>query len=261
VYNGTAGGLWNFSLPISSKVFQLTEAPRVQATLLLLATLAFPSDDIRRQIASPSSPSSPSSSNPSSQNPPGPQRSLLPTISIALRSKRHVGTRHAACQCVRAMSRAVSVLRTSIVDSGLGMEVLKVVMGGSNRSPSAGKTETGEIVDSGVGTSSAGWGRWGGVSERDEDRMDVGDGGVAENMDVGVEKSDEGKDGDGLGEDRRVLSAALAAVCNIVNDFSPLRPVSGFKIHSSFSPRTLGIPFYPLDFMFLIFVYSLFFIF
>ena len=31
-----------------------------------------------------------------------------------------------------------------------------------------------------------------------------------------------------LGEDARVLSAALSAVCNIVNDFSPLRPVSFF---------------------------------
>lgn len=27
-------------------------------------------------------------------------------------------------------------------------------------------------------------------------------------------------------EDRRVLSAALSSVCNIVNEFSPLRPVS-----------------------------------
>jgi hypothetical protein len=26
-------------------------------------------------------------------------------------------------------------------------------------------------------------------------------------------------------EDRRVLSAALSSVCNIVNEFSPLRPV------------------------------------
>jgi hypothetical protein len=33
-----------------------------------------------------------------------------------------------------------------------------------------------------------------------------------------------------LGEDARVLSAALSAVCNIVNDFSPLRPVSSLGI-------------------------------
>jgi hypothetical protein len=32
----------------------------------------------------------------------------------------------------------------------------------------------------------------------------------------------------GLGEDRRVIGAALAAVCNILTDFSPLRPVRLF---------------------------------
>jgi hypothetical protein len=223
-----------------SKVVELTENTLVQAALTLLATLAFPSDDIRTQIASPSSSASTSTSSTStSQNSTPTPRSLLPTISIALRSKRHVGTRYAACQCVRAMGRAVSVLRTSIIDSGLGMEVLKVVMGRSNP-PASGveETEVGEIVDSGRGgradtsTNSAGWGKWGGVGEKDEDRMDVGDSGGDEGVDGSGngEKSDEGKDGDGLGEDRRVLSAALAAVCNIVNDFSPLRPVSGFSL-------------------------------
>ena len=32
----------------------------------------------------------------------------------------------------------------------------------------------------------------------------------------------------GLGEDRRVIGAALAAVCNILTYFSPLRPVRLF---------------------------------
>lgn len=136
------------------------------------------------------------------------------------------------------MSRAVSVLRTSIVDSGLGMEVLKVVMGRSTRPENGvGDTETGESVDrkrvgrAETSTSSAGWGSWGAVGdERDEDRMDVGDRDAAEDMNVAVE-SDDGKVGNGLGEDRRVLSAALAAVCNIVNDFSPLRPVSTSLLH------------------------------
>jgi hypothetical protein len=58
---------------------------------------------------------------------------------------------------VRALSRAVAVLRTNIVDSGLGMSVFTI-----------------------------------------------------------LKKAD---------EDRRVTGAALAAVCNIVNEFSPLRPV------------------------------------
>ncbi|KAF8163814.1 armadillo-type protein [Crassisporium funariophilum] len=110
-----------------------------EASLTLLASLSLFSDDIRRRITD--------------------HHLLLPSISRALRAKRHVGTRYAACQTVRALSRAVSVLRTNIVDSGLGMDVLNVVLG------------------------------------RD------------------------------LGEDRRVLGAALAAVCNILTDFSPLRPI------------------------------------
>ncbi|KAJ7080440.1 ARM repeat-containing protein [Mycena epipterygia] len=82
---------------------------------------------------------------------------LLPPIHAAL-AARHVGVRYAACQCVRALSRAVAVLRTNIVDSGLGMAVFQIF------------------------------------------------------------KKD-------AGEDRRVTAAALAAVCNIVNEFSPLRPI------------------------------------
>ena len=253
-----------------SKVIWLTEKsiPYVQAALTLLATLAFPSDDIRTQIASPASSSSTSStSSSSSQNSNAAQRSLLPMISIALRSKRHVGTRYAACQCVRAMGRAVSVLRTSIIDSGLGMEVLKVVMGRSNSPASvvgARETELGEIVDSGRGgpradtsTSSVGWGKWGGVEAKDEDKMDVEDSGEGGGMNVSGEKLDEGRDGDGLGEDRRVLSAALAAVCNIVNDFSPLRPVSGISLTSCLFLRNALRPrlrrLIMLTFLFLIF--------
>ncbi|KAJ7253293.1 armadillo-type protein [Mycena rebaudengoi] len=81
---------------------------------------------------------------------------LLPAIQMSL-SHRHVGIRYALCQCVRALSRAVAVLRTNIVDSGLGMSVFTIL----------------KKVD----------------------------------------------------EDRRVTGAALAAVCNIVNEFSPLRPI------------------------------------
>jgi hypothetical protein len=44
-------------------------------------------------------------------------------------------------------------------------------------------------------------------------------------------KDGEGKEGEGEGgEDRRVTAAALAAVCNIVNEFSPLRPVSAVSL-------------------------------
>ena len=50
---------------------------------------------------------------------------LTPYIHISL-THRHIGVRYAACQCVRALSRAVSVLRTNIVDSGLGLAVYQL---------------------------------------------------------------------------------------------------------------------------------------
>ena len=50
---------------------------------------------------------------------------LIPYILVSL-THRHVGVRYAACQCVRALSRAVSVLRTNIVDSGLGLAVYQL---------------------------------------------------------------------------------------------------------------------------------------
>lgn len=82
---------------------------------------------------------------------------LIPVILASL-SHRHVGVRFAACQCVRVLSRAVAVIRTNIVDSGLGLTVFEI-----------------------------------------------------------FKKED---------EDRHITNAALSAVCNIVNEFSPLRPVS-----------------------------------
>ncbi|KAF5346730.1 hypothetical protein D9756_010404 [Leucocoprinus leucothites] len=70
---------------------------------------------------------------------------------------QYIGVRYAACQCVRALSRAVTVLRTNIVDSGLGMTIFTI------------------------------------FKKREEDT--------------------------------NVVNAALSAVCNIVIDFSPLRPI------------------------------------
>ncbi|TBU35602.1 ARM repeat-containing protein [Dichomitus squalens] len=79
---------------------------------------------------------------------------LIPAIQASL-SHPYVGVRYAACQCARALSRAVAALRTNIVDTGLGMSVFQLFM-----------------------------------------------------------KQD---------EDRRVMHAASAVMCNIVTDFSPLR--------------------------------------
>ena len=92
---------------------------------------------------------------------------LIPYIQSCL-THHHVGVRYAATQCVRALSRAVSVLRTNIMDSGLGMDVY-------------GKVFCKES------------------------------------------------------EDRRVVFAASAVVCNLVNECSPLRQVwyLGFLISST----------------------------
>jgi hypothetical protein len=83
--------------------------------------------------------------------------SLIPAITTALAAP-HVGVRYAACQCVRALSRAIATVRTSIMDSGLGLAVFRVF-----NNPA---------------------------------------------------------------EDRRVTYAALCGVCNLLNEFSPLRSVS-----------------------------------
>lgn len=52
---------------------------------------------------------------------------LIPYIHVSL-SHQYVGVRYAACQCARALSRAVSALRTNIVDTGLGMAVFQLFM-------------------------------------------------------------------------------------------------------------------------------------
>ena len=130
-----------------------------------------------------------------------------------MRVKKHVGTRYAACQCVRALSRAVAVLRTNIVDSGLGMDILKIVLGRQ-----LGE-KTGVSVGNGI-TNTKGKEDGNAASEKEEDDAMEGDGGDEMKSSKVVVK--------GLGEDRRVIGAALAAVCNILTDFSPLRPVRLF---------------------------------
>lgn len=89
---------------------------------------------------------------------------------------QHVGVRYAACQCVRALSRAVTVLRTNIVDSGLGMTIFSI------------------------------------FKKREEDA--------------------------------NVLNAALSAVCNIVIDFSPLRPVRSSYYFIPLCSADLGVEIY-----------------
>ncbi|KAI5124564.1 hypothetical protein M0805_003084 [Coniferiporia weirii] len=79
---------------------------------------------------------------------------LLPLISVCLHHP-NAGVRYGACLCVRALTRSVRVLRTNLLDSGVGLTLCEMV-------------------------------------ERED-------------------------------EDRRVTNIALAGLCNLLNDFSPLR--------------------------------------
>ncbi|KAK8846743.1 hypothetical protein IAR55_005830 [Kwoniella newhampshirensis] len=78
-----------------------------EATLLALASLAMQYEPTRSAI--------------SDSNPP-----VLPHILSAL-SHPSYGVRAAACQLARALSRTVAILRTSLVDSGVGEEVIRVL--------------------------------------------------------------------------------------------------------------------------------------
>ena len=111
---------------------------------------------------------------------------------------KHIGTRYAACQVVRALSRSVSVLRTSIVDSGLGMVIFRVFMDGWF------VNGEGKFIDG----------------------------------EQGKEKGDEGNEDGEHREDRRVVGAALTAVCNIVNEFSVLKGVRCSFVSLTKNPLT-----------------------
>lgn len=91
---------------------------------------------------------------------------------------------------MRAVSRAVAVLRTSVVDSGLGMGVWGVL---------------GREVDLVLLRRKSGKRLGNEDGDKEKDEVDGGD--------------------DSASGDTRVISAALAAVCNLVNEFSPLREV------------------------------------
>ncbi|KAG6884081.1 hypothetical protein C0992_007057, partial [Termitomyces sp. T32_za158] len=184
-----------------------------EAALTTIAALSLFDNDVRRSLTEPNllpsyhHPSSfPAASIPStltnsnsfspSPSPPVPSTSGTPPLVPVLRAglaHPSPGVRYAACQCVRAMSRAVAVLRTNIVDSELGMGVWRRCVKGKSprKSPASPTSDTFMAEDVG----SAGGG---------------GDSG--------------GKEWEGE-KDKRVLGAGLAVVCNLVNNFSPLRAV------------------------------------
>ncbi|PPQ80190.1 hypothetical protein CVT24_006586, partial [Panaeolus cyanescens] len=206
-----------------------------EGVLTALASLALAVDDIRKRIsdelkllpciaralrcrtypASPSSPSSTSSSTPTLAS------STSPPHHLSRKYGKHVGAKYAACQVLRAITRTVSIVRTTVSDCGLGMDVLKIVLDeevgtGSGSSSSASSGGFGASVGAGSRTAAVATTRAQASKGKEPSSS------KSEGMDV------EGGRGEGkkqMKEDRRVVSAALAVVCNIVNDFSPLRLV------------------------------------
>ncbi|KAG9036459.1 hypothetical protein FRB95_008757 [Tulasnella sp. JGI-2019a] len=78
-----------------------------EAILIALASLTLHQDSLRRKLLSMTP-------------------SYLDLIMAAL-DDSCVGVRYAACQCARALSRSVDVLRTSAIDSGLGMKLWQML--------------------------------------------------------------------------------------------------------------------------------------
>ncbi|KAE9400042.1 ARM repeat-containing protein [Gymnopus androsaceus JB14] len=89
-----------------------------EATLLCLASISLFSNDIRRALAEDEGDAAPA----------------LSLVLAALLSP-HTPLRCAACHIVRALTRSVAVIRTSIIDSGLGWLVFAIFMGSPNARP------------------------------------------------------------------------------------------------------------------------------
>lgn len=79
-----------------------------EAVLTALAALTFSRDELRRQVMESTSPN-------------------LLRLVIASLSSTSLGTRVAACRLVRALSRSVSILRTSLVDAGVAERLLAML--------------------------------------------------------------------------------------------------------------------------------------
>ncbi|TFL04249.1 armadillo-type protein [Pterulicium gracile] len=76
-----------------------------EGALMAIASLSLSSEEIRRTITD--------------------SLDLIPLITTSI-THHYVGVRYAACQCVRALSRAIAALRTNIMDSGLGLMVFEI---------------------------------------------------------------------------------------------------------------------------------------
>ncbi|KAK1224038.1 hypothetical protein PQX77_013060 [Marasmius sp. AFHP31] len=107
-----------------------------EAALIALTSLALPGHDVRMALTEMdladvsfhpalselSPPGTPDPSQPTKQH-----KQLLPLLRLTLLSP-HVGVRYASAELMRALTRSVAVLRTSVMDSGLGWLIFERVM-------------------------------------------------------------------------------------------------------------------------------------
>lgn len=108
VLGGTKTSLkaWHVSVRCASISSNLVSIfTYIKAALTAIASISLFDNDIRSEVTD--------------------THKLIPYIQASL-THRHIGVRYAACQCARALSRAVSVLRTNIIDSGLGLAVYEI---------------------------------------------------------------------------------------------------------------------------------------
>ncbi|KZO97155.1 ARM repeat-containing protein [Calocera viscosa TUFC12733] len=158
-----------------------------EACMTALASLTLPDAGLRSQLAE--------------QKP-----SVLPIIHASL-SHPAPGVRHAACQVVRALSRSVAILRSSLVDEGVAVSVLGLVV-------REGRVKEEDGLE-GFGIEGEGDGD--DLAEGDGDELMRGEGEEEDGREEGEKEPRKVKG------DRRVLLAALAALCNFSADFSPVQ--------------------------------------
>jgi hypothetical protein len=90
------GLIWTVSLLVLN---------RVEAALIAIASLAMLRDDVRRELIDPG---------------------IAPLLKSSMENS-HAAVRYAACQCARALTRSIHVLRTSVIDSGIGASLFEIV--------------------------------------------------------------------------------------------------------------------------------------
>ncbi|CAO1615690.1 unnamed protein product [Sympodiomycopsis kandeliae] len=107
--NNSSTPAYSSSASRQSNVASDHEARRLrEAVLTALAALTCSRDELRREFVN-------------HDNPP-----LVPLV-VPLISSGGLGTRIAACRLIRALSRSTSILRTSLVDAGVGEHFVKIL--------------------------------------------------------------------------------------------------------------------------------------